>query len=113
MYELSKAIRDDRLREADQRRRARIARDRRRRGSSADRRVALDRLRPLLAEAGALSPADDPGWARLRAAAAATTARLAADGVIPGHLVVSADDGPALVNRTLAAAWRRTARGRR
>lgn len=106
MYELSKAIMDDRLREAAHRREVRAVRRR-------QRAAALDRLRPLIEDAGSLALSDGSGWSRLRAEARIVTARLAAERWLPRHLVVSPDDAPALVTRTLVAAWRRLDRPRR
>ena len=67
---------------------------------------AVTRLRPLLAAAGELDLRDREAWVRLRHAARLTTAALVAGGSLPEHLAVSPDDPPALVTRTLAAAWR-------
>lgn len=67
---------------------------------------AVTRLRPLLAAAAELDPQDREGWIRLRRVARLTTAGLVAGGALPGHLAVGPDDAPALVARTVAAAWR-------
>lgn len=72
-------------------------------GTGAD---PIARLRPLLAAAAELHLDDGEGWSRFRPAARATTAHLAADGALPGHLVVNADDPPVVITRTIAAAWR-------
>lgn len=67
---------------------------------------AVARLRPLLAAAGELDLQDQEGWIRLRHAARVTTAALAVAGALPDHLAVGPDDPPALITRTIAAAWR-------
>jgi hypothetical protein len=69
---------------------------------------AIARLRPLLAAAAELDLQNREGWLRLRHAARVTTGVLAAGGALPEHLAVGADDSPALVARTIAAAWRHT-----
>lgn len=68
--------------------------------------AAIARLRPLLVDAARLDMGDHPGGIRLRQAARATTAALATGGALPSHLVVGAGDPPAVVTRTIAAAWR-------
>jgi hypothetical protein len=67
---------------------------------------ALTRLRPLLDVAGQLDLEDREGWNRFRHAARTTTTVLVTGGVLPAHLAVRADDPPALIARTIAAAWR-------
>jgi hypothetical protein len=74
-------------------------------GTTVDRRPThRDALASLLHAAGD-TPLDAPTWAPLRCDARAVTARLAGAGRIPSHLVVASDDPPAVVARTLAAAW--------
>lgn len=67
---------------------------------------AIARLRPLLAAAAVLDLRDGEGSIRLRHAARVTTAALVAGGALPVHLAVGPDDAPALVIRSVAAAWR-------
>lgn len=67
---------------------------------------ALERLRPLLRAAGQLHLGDPDAAAWLHRRAAATTAALAAEGVVPAHLVVGLHDPPVVVVRLLARAWR-------
>jgi hypothetical protein len=68
--------------------------------------AARERLSSLLAQAAALDLDDAPGWARLRAAAHATTSLLCAAALLPPHLHVRHGDPPVVVARTIAAAWR-------
>lgn len=63
------------------------------------------RLATVLRTAAQL-PLDHLGWDRLTAEARSVTAALASEGRVPAHLVVGAHDPPALVTRSLAAAWR-------
>jgi hypothetical protein len=67
---------------------------------------SAEELRPLLEAAAALSPDEGPGWEAVRPAAIERTARLAADGHLPRHLVVRDSDPAVVVTRTLSAAWR-------
>lgn len=67
---------------------------------------ALEWLRPLLSAAGQLDLDDRDAAARLHRRAAATTAALAAEGVLPAPLVVGRHDPPVVVVRLLARAWR-------
>jgi hypothetical protein len=70
------------------------------------RRDAAEVVGALLHEVASTSLDDEVGWASVRRRAGVHTARLAADGRLPQHLVVGPDDQPVLVNRTIAAAWR-------
>lgn len=67
----------------------------------------LERLRPLLHAASELAIDDARGWMQLHEAAREATAELVETGGLPPHLAVMAHDPPAVVARTLAAAWRR------
>jgi hypothetical protein len=70
------------------------------------RRDAAEVLGALLHAAASTSLDDAVAWTGLRRRAAEHTARLAADGRLPRHLVVDHRDPPVLVSRTIAAAWR-------
>jgi hypothetical protein len=83
------------------------ARRRLRRASfEAQRRDAAEVLGALLHDAASTPLADAVTWTSLRRRAVEHTARLAAAGRLPRHLVVDHRDPPVLVNRTVAAAWR-------
>jgi hypothetical protein len=78
----------------------------RRADREARRRDAAEVVGALL-QAAATTPLDDVGtWSDLRHRAAHHTARLAADGRLPRHLVIAREDPPVLVSRSIAAAWR-------
>jgi len=66
----------------------------------------LERLRPLLHAAAELEIDDGRGWLQLHEAARDATAELVEAGGLPPHLAVMAHDPPAVVARSLVAAWR-------
>lgn len=110
MYDVSRAIVDDRLRQAEQARLVRRIRTRDRRADDAERRVAVGQLRGLVARTGELPLRDDVAWSGLRTTARDLTGRLHAGGLLPRHLVVGTRERPAVVIRGLVAAIRRLER---
>lgn len=66
---------------------------------------AIERLRPLLRSASALDLQDHEGWARLRRAARTTLVPLIEGGRLPGHLTLTDQDAPVVVQRVIASAW--------
>ena len=78
-------------------------------GPSATDRTAPDpveRIGHLLGGAARLDQQDDVAWAHLREIARRGLEELVAVGRLPAHLVIAADDPPAVVSRSLVAAWR-------
>lgn len=113
MYDVSQAIVDDRLRQAEHARLVRRARAHGRRADDAERHVAVTELRDLLERTEELGLQDDAGWSELRTAARALTVRLQAAGLLPRHLVVGPRERPVVVTRVLVAAARRLQRAAR
>jgi hypothetical protein len=68
--------------------------------------AAREALDASLGEAATLELDDAPAWDRLRVVTSAAIAELVAAGVLPEHVRIDPEDGPVVVARTVAAAWR-------
>lgn len=112
MYDLSRTIMDERLRQADRARqvqRIRAGSD----GATPRRGTAARQLGALLAASAPLDVADERAWQPIRAEAGEVTSRLAGEGLLPAHLVADVEERPAVLVRLLLAAHRRLARAAR